>query len=70
MSKVRRVYVEKKDQFAVAAKGLAHEMRSYLGAAGLKGIRILIRYDVENVSDAVFADACRTVFAEPPVDLL
>ena len=70
MSKVRRVYVEKKEQFAVAAKGLAHEMRSYLGAAGLRGIRILIRYDVENVSDAVFADACRTVFAEPPVDLL
>ncbi len=70
MSKVRRVYVEKKEQFAVAAKGLAHEMRSYLGAAGLKGIRILIRYDVENISDAVFADACRTVFAEPPVDVL
>ncbi len=70
MGRVRRVYVEKKEEFAVAAKGLAHEMRSYLGAAGLRGIRMLIRYDVENVSDAVFADACRTVFAEPPVDIL
>ncbi len=68
MSKVRRVYVEKKVDFAVAAKGLAHEIRSYLGVEGLTNVRVLIRYDVENISDAVFADACRTVFSEPPVD--
>ncbi len=70
MSKVRRVYVEKKADFAVAAKGLAHEIRSYLGVEGLENVRVLIRYDVENISDAVFADACRTVFSEPPVDVL
>ena len=46
MSKVRRVYVEKKENFAVAAKGLAHEVKSYLGVAGLEGVRVLIRYDV------------------------
>ncbi|MDY3250993.1 MAG: phosphoribosylformylglycinamidine synthase [Candidatus Choladocola sp.] len=68
MSKVRRVYVEKKDDFAVAAKGLAHEIRSYLGVKGLEKVRVLIRYDVEHISDEVFADACRTVFSEPPVD--
>lgn len=68
MSKVRRVYVEKKQDFAVAAKGLAHEIKSYLGVEGLTKVRILIRYDVENISDEVFADACRTVFSEPPVD--
>lgn len=68
MSKVRRVYVEKKSDFAVAAKGLAHEIRSYLGVDGLTGVRVLIRYDVEHISDVVFADACRTVFSEPPVD--
>ena len=68
MSKVRRVYVEKKENFAVAAKGLAHEVKSYLGVAGLEGVRVLIRYDVENISDEVFAEACRTVFSEPPVD--
>ncbi|MCD7954868.1 MAG: phosphoribosylformylglycinamidine synthase [Lachnospiraceae bacterium] len=68
MSRVKRVYVEKKDSFAVAAKGLAHEIRSYLGAAGLTGVRILIRYDVENISNEVFQKACRTVFSEPPVD--
>ena len=70
MSKVRRVYVEKKADFAVAAKGLAHEIRSYLGVEGLENVRVLIRYDVENISDAVFADACRTVFSAPPVDVL
>ncbi len=68
MSKVRRVYVEKKDSFAVAAKGLEHEIKSYLGVQGLKKVRELIRYDVENCSDAVFEEACRTVFSEPPVD--
>ncbi len=68
MSKVKRVYVEKKADFAVAAKGLAHEIKSYLGVNGLSGVRVLIRYDVENISDAVFADACRTIFSEPPVD--
>ena len=69
MSKVRRVYVEKKADFAVAAKGLAHEIRSYLGVKGLENVRVLIRYDVENISDGVFADACRIVFSEPPVDV-
>lgn len=68
MSKVRRVYVEKKDSFAVTAKGLEHEIKSYLGVQGLKKVRELIRYDVENCSDAVFEEACRTVFSEPPVD--
>ncbi len=70
MSKVRRVYVEKKDSFAVAAKGLAHEIRSYLGVNGLQKVRILIRYDVENCSEDVYRAACRTVFSEPPVDEL
>ena len=70
MSNVRRVYVEKKDAFAGAAKDLTHEVRSYLGIRSLKKIRILIRYDVENISEKVFEAACRTVFSEPPVDTL
>ncbi len=70
MSNVRRVYVEKREAFAGAAKDLTHEIRSYLGIGGLKKIRILIRYDVENISDQVFETACRTVFSEPPVDTL
>ena len=64
------MYVEKKEAFAGAAKDLTHEIRSYLGVERLKKIRILIRYDVEHISDQVFAAACKTVFAEPPVDIL
>ena len=70
MSSVRRVYVEKKPAFAVQAKNLRHELRKYLGVSGLTGVRVLIRYDVENISDDVFEKACKTVFAEPPVDTL
>lgn len=70
MSSVRRVYVEKKPDFAVAAKELRHEIRNYLGLKGVTGVRELIRYDVENISDEVYERACKTVFSEPPVDTL
>lgn len=70
MSNVRRVYVEKKPAYAVQAKELKHEVSSYLGIQTVTGVRVLIRYDVENISDDVFEKACRTVFAEPPVDEL
>ena len=68
MSNVRRVYVEKKPAYAVQAKELKHEVSSYLGIKTVTGVRVLIRYDVENISDDVFEKACKTVFAEPPVD--
>ena len=70
MSKVRRVYAEKKEAYAGAAKDLAHEIRSYLGVSGLEKIRILIRYDIENISDDIYEEAKACVFAEPPVDIL
>ncbi len=70
MSGVRRIYVEKKDAFAVKAKELQEEIQNFLGIEDVKGVRVLIRYDVENISDEVFERACRTVFSEPPVDIL
>ena len=70
MSNVRRVYVEKKSDFAVQAKDLKHEIRSYLGIKDVENVRVLIRYDVENISDEVFEKACNGIFAEPPVDIL
>ncbi len=70
MGNVKRIYVEKKEPFAVKAKELKEELGSYLGIAGVKDVRVFIRYDVENVSQGVFDKACRTVFSEPPVDLL
>ncbi len=70
MGNVKRVYVEKKADFAVQAKELRHEVRHYLGIGTVTGVRVLIRYDVENVSEESFEKACNGVFAEPPVDIL
>lgn len=70
MSNVRRVYVEKKPEFAVAAKSLATQIRDYLGIQTVTGVRILIRYDVENISDETYEKALTTVFSEPPVDII
>ena len=67
MSNVRRIYVEKKEPYAVKAKELHDELKNYLGIDVAK-VREFIRYDVENISDEVFARACKTVFSEPPVD--
>ena len=68
MSGVRRVYVEKKEPFAVAARQLKEDIEGFLGIEKIRGVRILIRYDVENISDETFEKGCRTVFSEPPVD--
>ncbi len=69
MGNVRRIYVEKKEPFAVKAKELNEELKNYLGVRS-GGVRMFIRYDVENISEKVFEKACRTVFSEPPVDNL
>ena len=68
MSNVRRVYVEKKPDFAVKAKELKHEIKHYLGITTIEAVRVLIRYDVENISDDTYKKALLTVFSEPPVD--
>ena len=70
MSGVKRVYAEKKQAFAVQAKSLQHEIKSYLGIRGVTNVRVLIRYDIENLSDETFERACNGVFAEPPEDTL
>ena len=68
MGQVKRIYVEKKAPYAVRAKELKEEVRQYLGITALRDVRVLIRYDVENLSDATYKQALMTVFSEPPVD--
>ena len=68
MSSVKRVYVEKKPEYAVRAKELQSEIRSYLGISGVTKVRELIRYDIENISGETYKKALVTVFSEPPVD--
>jgi phosphoribosylformylglycinamidine synthase len=70
MSHVRRVLVEKKPGFDVAARGLFQDLKENLGLPGLESLRLLVRYDVEGLSDAEYQAARHTIFAEPPVDEL
>ena len=65
---VKRVFVEKKPEFAVQARELCDEIESYLGIAGVTGVRVLVRYDIENLSEDVYREALGTIFSEPPVD--
>ena len=68
MGNVKRIYVEKKQPFAVKAKELKEELKNYLNLSNVDSVREFIRYDVENISDDIFEKACKTVFSEPPVD--
>ena len=68
MSNVKRVFVEKKKDFAMNAKELKNEIIGYLGIKTVTDVRVLIRYDVENLSEETYKKALTTVFSEPPVD--
>ncbi len=65
---VYRIYVEKKQEFAVEAKGILHEIRHMLRIKSVVDVRILNRYDVEGISEHLFKDCVNTVFSEPPLD--
>ena len=65
---VFRTYVEKKPGFDVEAQQLAQELRTILGIGGLTGLRVINRYDVEGVDEALFQRCVPIVFSEPQVD--
>ena len=64
---VYRVYVEKKPPYDVEAQGLLSELSSLLGVSGLTGLRLLNRYDVEGIDEALFGRCLPVVFSEPQV---
>lgn len=68
MGNVKRIYVEKKEPYAVRAGELLEEVRRYLGITALRKVRVLIRYDIENLSEETYRQAIGVVFSEPPVD--
>ena len=68
MSGVKRVFVEKKKPYAVKAKELHDEIAGYLGIKTISQVRVLIRFDIENLSEETYTQALTTVFSEPPVD--
>lgn len=67
---VKRVYVEKKAPFAIKARELEEEIGSYLGIHDVTGVRVLTRYDIENISEETYEKSKKTIFSEPPVDIL
>lgn len=68
MSPIRRIFVEKKKGYDVEASRLLGDLRQHLGISGLRGLRILYRYDVAGISLADYRRARSTVFSEPPLD--
>ena len=65
---VKRIYVEKKPEFAVRAGELREDIKRYIGCQGLEGVRVLIRYDIENISETTYKKSLDTIFSEPPLD--
>ncbi len=63
---VYRLYVEKKENHEAAA--LLSDLRSFVGIEGLTGLRLLNRYDIENIDEALLRACTGTVFSEPPLD--
>ena len=66
---VYRIYVEKKPGFDGEAKDLCRELKELLGITRLQNLRLVNRYDVEGIDEALFEKAIPTVFSEPPVDV-
>ncbi|MBR5500980.1 MAG: phosphoribosylformylglycinamidine synthase, partial [Clostridia bacterium] len=67
---VYRVFVEKKKELANEAKSLLGEARNLLGISGLTDVRVINRYDAENIQEDLFESAKITVFSEPQLDLV
>ena len=67
---VKRLFVEKAPGFDIEAKGVLSDLRDNLGMTGIKGLRLLNRYDVDGLTETQFAQAKTTVFSEPNVDIV
>ena len=66
---VYRIYVEKRRELAHEANALHSELKNLLGISALTSVRILNRYDVENITPELFGEAVRSVFSEPQLDI-
>ena len=66
---VYRIYVEKKEELANEAKALYSELKNLVGISSLESVRLLNRYDAENISEQLFNDAVNSVFSEPQLDI-
>ena len=67
---VYRIYVEKKAELAHEANALKSELLQLVGIKGLENVRLLNRYDVENIDEKLFSETVNTVFSEPQLDIV
>ena len=67
---VYRVFVEKKKELANEAKALLNDARNLLGIEALEDVRVINRYDAENITQELFDYAKETVFSEPQLDMV
>lgn len=67
---VYRVFVEKKPEFANEAKSLRYDIRHNLQIKSLDDVRVINRYDVENIEKDLFDYSIKTVFSEPQTDIV
>ena len=67
---VYRLYVEKKEGLTAEAKSLQNEINSLLMITSLTNLRVINRYDVENIDKALFDKAVHTIFSEPQLDIV
>ena len=67
MSRVRRIYAEKRPGYDVAARQLCQELREALGTDAIARVRLFQRYDVEGLSDAAFESARTSIFSSASI---
>ena len=67
---VHRIYVEKRPGLSPEAGSLLADLRDFLGIRSLAGVRVLNRYDVENIDPQVYERAKTVVFSEPQADVI
>ncbi|MBQ9531513.1 MAG: phosphoribosylformylglycinamidine synthase [Eubacterium sp.] len=66
---VYRIFVEKRKSLANEAASLLSEIRDFLKINSITDLRILNRYDAENITEELFETAVKTVFSEPQTDI-
>ena len=66
---VYRVFTEKKKELAHEAKSLLENIRGLLQITSVKDVRVINRYDAENIDEKLFDYAVKTVFSEPQLDV-
>ena len=66
---VYRVFTEKKKELAAEARALLNDINTLLQIKSVTSLRVINRYDAENITKELFDYAVKTVFSEPQLDI-